>query len=116
MSKVATIYHNPRCSKSRQALAILEETGTSVEIIEYLKVPPTQEKLTQLITMLNIPPHDILRTKENAYKQCGLSSNSTTEDIIKAINENPILLERPIVIVGQAAIIGRPPENICQLL
>jgi arsenate reductase len=110
------IYHNPKCSKSRQALSLLRANGVEPEVIEYLKQPLDIEQVRDLIGMLDIPPHDLLRTKETAYKKLELSPSSTIEKIAKAIAENPILLERPVVVCGQMAIIGRPPERVLSLL
>jgi arsenate reductase len=110
------IYHNPKCSKSRQALSLLGANGVEPEIIEYLKQPLDIERVRALISMLDVPPHDLLRTKETPYKKLKLSPSSTTEEIAKAIAENPILLERPVVVCGKTAIIGRPPERVLSLL
>ncbi len=111
-----TIYHNPRCSKSRQALQILRDNGVEPEVMEYLKTPPDAAVLQGLIDKLNIPAHDVLRTKEDEYTAAGLSPQSSDAQIIKAIEAHPILLERPIVVKGEKAVIGRPPEKIGELL
>ena len=111
-----TIYHNPRCSKSRQALQILHDNGVEPEVMEYLKTPPDAAVLRNLIDKLNVPAHDVLRTKEDEYTVAGLSPQSSDAQIIKAIQENPILLERPIVVKGEKAVIGRPPEKVAELL
>lgn len=111
-----TIYHNPRCSKSRQTLALLREHGVEPKIVEYLKDPPTQTRIRTLIKQLGIEPHALVRAKEAAYKESGLSRESSANDIVQAIAENPVLLERPVVVRGDQAAIGRPPENVLPLL
>lgn len=111
------IYHNPRCSKSRATLALLEERGIDVSVIEYLKEPPDDIELRQILDLLGIPARDLLRKGEAAYKELNLADASKTEDeIIKAIVENPILMERPIVTTASAARIGRPPEAVLEIL
>ncbi len=110
------IYHNPRCSKSRQSLALLRENGVEPEVIEYLKSPPDAAALRDLLKQLGLCAHDILRTKEDAYVSCGLSPESTKAEILTAIVHHPILLERPIIVKGNRAVIGRPPENVRELL
>ena len=111
-----TIYHNPRCSKSRQALALLQENGVEPRVVEYLKLPPTQEELAGVIGKLDRPPHDAVRAKEDAYAASGLSVDSAAVAVCKAIVAEPILLERPIVVKGSRAVIGRPPEDVLKLL
>ncbi|MFT5502732.1 MAG: arsenate reductase [Gammaproteobacteria bacterium] len=111
------IYHNPRCSKSREALKILEDNGHLPEIIEYLSEPHSTDQIRDLISMLGISPRDILRTGEEAYKALNLADVSISDnDIISAICQYPALLERPIVINGQKAVIGRPPVRIIDIL
>ena len=110
------IYHNPRCSKSRQSLALLRDHGAEPEVIEYLKTPPDAAALRQLLAQLGLNAHDILRTKEDEYTACGLSPDSTETEILSAIEQNPILLERPIIVQGSRAVIGRPPEKVKKLL
>ncbi|MDP7037802.1 MAG: arsenate reductase (glutaredoxin) [Myxococcota bacterium] len=114
MSK-PTIYHNPRCSKSRQTLALLEEKDLTPNIIEYLEHPPSQEELGQLVNQLGVEAHAVLRTKEDAYGEAGLSATSSQAEIFSAIVQYPILLERPIVVHQDKAAIGRPPENVLTL-
>ncbi len=109
------IYHNPRCSKSRAALALLIEHGVSPTIIEYLKTPPDRTTLQQLLRALGLGVRDIVRTQEPDYHALGLSTASD-ETMLDAISTHPILLERPIVVCGERASIGRPPENILPLL
>jgi len=112
-----TIYHNPRCSKSRQTLKILQETGIEPEIVEYLKTPPGAEALGQILRMLDISARELLRKGEQAYKDEGLADPARTDaEIIDAMARNPILIERPIVVHDDRAVIGRPPECVRDLL
>ena len=110
------IYHNPRCSKSRQALGILRENAEKPNLVDYLKEPLDQAELGALVQRLKVPAHNLLRTKEDEYSELGLSPDTPEEDILTAIALNPILLERPIVVKGRKAVIGRPPELIEDLL
>jgi arsenate reductase (glutaredoxin) len=111
------IYHNPRCSKSRQTLKILQDHGLTPTIIEYLKTPPDAKDLKQILTKLNISPRELLRNNEPEYKENQLDNKNLSDDeIIQAIIKHPILMERPIVILGNKAIIGRPPEKVNELL
>ena len=110
------IYHNPRCTKSRQSLALLRENNAEPEVIEYLKMPPTAPVLHDLLKKLGLTAHEILRTKEAEYTAAGLSPESTEAEILTAIVANPVLLERPIIVIGTRAVIGRPPENVLALL
>ncbi|MFK8067685.1 MAG: arsenate reductase (glutaredoxin) [Gammaproteobacteria bacterium] len=111
------IYHNSRCSKSRQTLALLEEKGIEPEIIEYLKTPPDAEAVRMLVYMLDISPRDLMRKGEKVYKENNLSDESlSADDLINAMVENPILIERPIVISNGKAAIGRPPESVLEIL
>lgn len=111
------IYHNPRCSKSRQTLQLLNEQGTDAEVIEYLKTPPDREQLLQVIQALGIAPRALLRTGEAIYKELGLKDQSLDDDaLIDAMLEHPILIERPIVVNGNKAAIGRPPESVLDIL
>ena len=112
-----TIYHNPKCSKSRQTLKLLEEQGGNLAIIEYLKNPPTAEKLKEILSLLGMSPRDLMRKKEDEYKKLGLAnSNLSDGDLIDFMVRNPILIERPIVIYGERAVIGRPPENVLKII
>ena len=115
MSKIR-IYHNPRCSKSRQTLQLLIDNNIEPEIIEYLNTPLTPGTLKSLIKNLGIQPHDLLRTKEPEHIQANLSKESTQIEIINAIIQYPKLLERPIVTNGDQAAIGRPPENVLKII
>ncbi len=112
-----TIYHNPRCSKSRQTLEILNAQNVEVDIIEYLKATPNADTLKQILSYLNISARDLLRKGESAYKEAGLDDASLSEDeIIAAMLAHPILIERPIVINNGKAAIGRPPESVLDIL
>lgn len=111
------IYHNPRCSKSRQTLALLEERGLDITIIEYLKAAPSPAELKHIISALSIAPRDLLRTKEPEYKAAGLDDQTLSHDeIIAKMVEFPKLIERPIVTNGTQAAIGRPPESVLDIL
>ena len=110
-----TIYHNPRCSKSRQTLALLEENGHDPEIVKYLENPPSAAALKKIIKALGVSPADLLRKGEEPYKTLGLKDASDA-DIVKAMAENPILIERPIVLNGDKAKIGRPPESVLDIV
>jgi arsenate reductase len=117
VTKELQLYHNPRCSKSRQALALLEERGYTPEIIEYLKTPPDLDTLKQLLASLQLKPRDILRKKEKEYSDLGLDDETLSDDqILQAIIKAPKLLERPILVRGDRAAIGRPTENLLPLL
>ena len=116
MAQKITIYHNPRCSKSRQALALLEESSKDFTVVEYLKEPPTAVELKTLLKHLGLQPHDIVRAKEAEYKEAGLSSSSSDKAVIAALVKYPKLLERPIVVCGGKAVVGRPPEKVLELL
>lgn len=117
MSKV-TIYHNPRCSKSRQTLQLLHDHKIEPNVVEYLKHPPSKKELKEILSMLSMSPRDLLRKKEAAYKENNLGDNSKTDnDILQAMIDNPTLIERPIVVVNnKKAAIGRPPENVLEVL
>ncbi len=108
--------HNPRCSKSREALKILEENGINAEIVKYLETPPTKEEIKELLKMLGINARDLMRTKEDIYKELKLKDVDDEEKLIKAMAEHPKLIERPIVIKDSKAVIGRPPSKIVDFL
>ncbi len=110
------IYHNPRCSKSRQGLEILENSKIDFEIIKYLETPPTITELTELIKLLNITPIQLIRKGESIWKEKFKRETLSDEQIIKAMAAYPKLIERPIVIDGNKAVIGRPPTLIKELL
>ena len=108
-----TIYHNPRCSKSRETLALLKDKGAAVKVVEYLKEPLNEEQLTALLAVLGKAPRDILRKAEAEYKAEKLSSTDLSDaDLVAKIAEFPKLMERPIVEYAGKAVIGRPPSNI----
>lgn len=112
-----TIWHNPRCSKSRATLQLLEEKGVSPSIISYLDAPPTAEELMQVLEALHCGPRDIMRKGEETYTEMGLGDESLSrEALIAAMVKNPRLIERPIVIKGDRAAIGRPPESVLDIL
>ena len=112
-----TIYHNPRCSKSRATLKLLQERGIAPEIVEYLKTPPDAATLDALLTKLGLEPRALMRRKEAPYKENGLDDESMTrEALIAAMVANPILIERPIVVSGGKAALGRPPEAALEVL
>ena len=111
------IYHNPRCSKSRQALAILQDSKVEFEVIEYLINPPTEQELSEIIAKLGIAARDLIRQKEEEFKQLGVKQDVLSHDsaITLMVNE-PKIMERPIVVTDEKAVIGRPPENVFDLL
>ena len=112
-----TIYHNPRCSKSRATLKLLEERGIVPAIVEYLKTPPDAATLDKLLTELGLEPRDLIRRKEAPYRENGLDDEGLTrEALIAAMVANPILIERPIVVAGGKAALGRPPEAVLDIL
>ncbi len=112
-----TIYHNPRCSKSRAALKLLRAGGIEPEIIEYLQTPPSAGQVDRILTMLGVEPRRIMRRKENTYAALGLDDeNLTRQKLIQAIVAHPILLERPIVVANGKAVLGRPPEEVLTIL
>ncbi|MFO8153312.1 arsenate reductase (glutaredoxin) [Thioalkalivibrio sp.] len=117
MSESPRMYHNPRCSKSRAALALLRERGIEPEIVEYLKTPPDRTALEDLIAMLGVSPRNLLRTSEAAYRELGLADAELPDErIIQAMVDHPKLIERPIVIHGGQARIGRPPERVLEIV
>jgi arsenate reductase len=111
------IYHNPRCSKSRQTLQLLEEQGIQPEIIEYLKTPPTEEELDNILTLLDMQPRELMRTKETEYKATGMDNTELDRDaLIAGMVATPKLIERPIVMANGKAAVGRPPESVLAIL
>ena len=111
------IYHNPRCSKSRQALAILQDSKVEFEVIEYLTNPPTEQELREIIAKLGIAARDLIRQKEEEFKQLGVKQDVLSHDsAITLMANEPKLMERPIVVSDEKAVIGRPPENVFDLL
>lgn len=111
------IFHNPRCSKSRQTLQLLEQREGPIEVIEYLKTPPDEQELEKILQLLGLEPRQLMRTKESIYQELGLDDkNLSREQLIAAMVANPILIERPIVINNGKAAIGRPPETVLEIL
>ncbi len=112
-----TLYHNPRCTKSRGALELLQARGLSPDVVLYLETPPDAAQLSQLLGKLGISARQLLRTGEDDYKQLNLADASLSdEQLIAAMAAHPKLIERPILVVGDKAVIGRPPENVLELL
>jgi arsenate reductase len=112
-----TIYHNPRCSKSRATLALLEERGLSPEVVDYLKSPPSLAELSRLIALLDITPRQLIRSGEAAYKDLGLRDPDLDDaKLLQAMRDYPALIQRPIVVAGDAARIGRPPEAVLEII
>lgn len=113
---LVTIYHNPKCSKSRQTLALLEERDLELRIVPYLESPPSKSELADIVKMLGIAAADIVRTGEDEYKESGLTADSSESDVLDAIIIAPKLMQRPIVICGDQARVGRPPESALEIL
>ena len=111
-----TIYHNPRCSKSRNTLALLKEKGIEPQVILYLETPPNSGQLKSLLGKLGLSATELVRRGEDAYKACGLGKDSSEEKLIAAMAAHPKLIERPIVVRGKRAVLGRPPENALDLI
>ena len=116
MKITVTMYHNPRCGKSRDTLSILKEKGVEPDIVEYLKSPPTREELRGILKKLGMKPEQIVRKGEDIFKQKFAGKNLSDDQWLDALVKNPILIERPIVVKGSKAVIGRPPENVLALL
>ena len=114
MSEI-TLYHNPRCSKSRQTLALLEERGIEPEIIEYLKTPPDAATISGLLGKLGIPAIELIRRGEAPFAELGLADGDDAA-LIEAMVSHPVLIQRPIVVSGEQARIGRPPEDVLEIL
>ena len=111
------IYHNPRCSKSRQTLQLLQEHGVEPEVVEYLKTPPDKETLKNILSQLQLSPRDLMRQKENEYTENHLDDLSLSDDeLIEAMLKHPKLIERPIVVTDKGTAIGRPPENVLEVV
>ncbi len=117
MSQEVVIYHNPRCTKSRQTLELLRAQGVEPRVVEYLKTPPEEQEIGRLLKLLGLSPRELMRRKEETYKELGLD-DPTLDDaaLIRAMHEHPRLIERPIVVKGQRAAIGRPPEQVLEIL
>lgn len=111
------IYHNPNCSTSRKTLALLQEKGVDVEVIEYLKTPPSREELSSLLEQMGMTPRELLRKKGDLYKELDLANPKWTEDqILDFMVEHPVLIERPIVVTDKGARLGRPVEKVLEIL
>ncbi len=112
-----TIYHNPKCSKSRKTLELLSSRGLTPTVVEYLVTPPDALTLKSILAKLNAEPRDVMRSQEAPYLDLGLANTElTVDELIEAMVNNPILIERPIVVAGERAVIGRPPENVIDLI
>lgn len=112
-----TIYHNPRCSKSRQALQLLRDRGIEPTIVEYLKQPLAAAEIKRLLKLLQLSPRELMRKKEAQYRALNLADPELGADgLIKAMAEHPVLIERPIVVAGERAVLGRPPEKVLDVL
>lgn len=111
-----TIYHNPRCSKSRNTLALMQENGIEPDVVLYLETCPNAGEISGLLEKLGIGAAQLVRRGEDAYKECGLSAASSEEAVVAAMASHPKLIERPIVIRGDRAVLGRPPENVLELI
>ena len=111
-----TIYHNPRCSKSRRALQLLTERGVRPRIVEYLKTPPSADEIEAILARLGMEPRALLRTKEAAYREAGMADEGLSRRaLVERMAAHPIVIERPIVVSGARAALGRPPENVLAL-
>ena len=110
------IWHNPKCSKSRAAMELLESNNIDINVFKYLEIAPSKEELIDVLKKLNISAKELLRTGEDIYKELNLKDENDEEKIIDAMVKNPILIERPIIIKGQSAVIARPIENLSELL
>ena len=112
-----TIYHNPRCSKSRRALQLLQDQGIEPEIVEYLKTPPSADEMDAVLAKLGLEPRALMRTKEAAYREAGMADQELSRRaLIDLMVANPIVIERPIVVNGARAALGRPPESVLSIL
>ncbi|GGG16048.1 arsenate reductase (glutaredoxin) [Pontibacter amylolyticus] len=113
---MVTIYHNNRCSKSRQTLDLLREKGEELQVVEYLKNTPSAEELKAVLQKLGLQPEQVLRKGEQVYKENFAGKSYTDEEWLQIMAEHPILIERPIVVKGDRATIGRPPEKVLDIL
>jgi len=115
MEKI-TIWHNPKCSKSREAMKILEENEVEKEVVEYLKTIPTEDEIKNILKLLSLDARKLMRTKENVYKELNLADENDEIKLIEAMAKNPILIERPVIIRKNKAIIGRPTSCIVDFI
>ena len=112
-----TIYHNPRCSKSRQTLQLIRDKGVEPDIVEYLKAPPSAAEIKKILGLLDMVPRELMRKKEAPYCERGLADESLSDaSLLAAMHAYPVLIERPIVVKGKRAVLGRPPENVFDLI
>ena len=118
MSSIPKVYHNPECSKSRATLQLLREREQEIKIIEYLRIPPTVEELDNILCQLDREQIEVIREKEDRFSELGLSinDNRSRAEWIQIMVDNPILIERPIVVNDNKAVLGRPPENVIEIL
>jgi len=117
MKGEVTIYHNPRCSKSRATLDLLREQGIEPNVVEYLKTPPSQAELGRILDMLGMQPRELMRSKEPEYRELGLDNPGLKQkDLVRAMHQTPKLIERPIVVANGRAALGRPPEQVLEIL
>lgn len=116
VEQTVTIYHNPKCSKSRETLALIQASGITPRVVEYLKTPPSEAELTAIVRKLGIAPAELVRTGERVFQEKYSGKTLSDAEWIKALVADPILMQRPIVVRGEAAVIGRPPENAQRLL
>lgn len=115
--KNVTIYHNPRCSKSRETLRILKERGVEPTVVEYLATPPAASEIRKILGLLKMKPRDIIRKNEDPYKHLGLENPKVKDAmLIQAMAKHPILIQRPIVVSGAKAVVARPPETVLKIL
>ena len=114
--KEITIWHNPKCSKSRAAMTILEENDCRTEVVKYLESTPDETQIKKILNMLGISPRELMRVKEDIYKELNLANEENDDALIRAMTNNPKLIERPVIIKGNKAIIGRPTEKIAEFL
>lgn len=110
------IYHNPRCSKSRQALALIQEHGIDVEVVEYMKSPPSRTELQELLRKLEFGPRDLIRKFEAEFKSAGVTDATSDAELLDLMLAHPKIIQRPVIEVGDQALVGRPPERILDLL
>ena len=110
------IWHNPRCSKSRQTLALLQDNGIEPEDVRYLETPPSKQQIKDVLKQLGMPAIDLVRRSESAFKALALSKDASEAELIDAMSKEPVLIERPVVIHGDRAVLGRPPENVLDLI
>jgi|SRR5690554_6135210 len=117
MTEPVRIFHNPRCSKSRQTVELLEQKGIKPEIIRYLETPPTEQELLHILDLLGYEPRQLMRTKESEYKEQGLDNpDLSREQLVRAMVKTPRLIERPVVLANGKAALGRPPESVLEIL